>query len=137
MPIAYLSRTEHFSAAHRLHSLKLSDAANVELYGKCNHKNGHGHNYKVEVLVKGQVDAATGMVLNITTLKECMKRTILDSMDHKNLDMDVPYFKDKPSTAENIAVYIWETMSKALPTGDMYEVKLHETDNNVVVYRGE
>ncbi|KAI8922511.1 hypothetical protein DFJ77DRAFT_424725 [Powellomyces hirtus] len=137
MPIVYLSRREHFSAAHRLHSPKLSDAENLAIYGKCNHKHGHGHNYKVEVVVKGELDPTTGMVLNITELKECMKVAIMDVMDHKNLDMDIEYFHDKPSTAENIAVFMWISLAKILPKGELHEIVLHETDNNVVIYRGE
>ncbi|KND00469.1 6-pyruvoyl tetrahydropterin synthase/QueD family protein [Spizellomyces punctatus DAOM BR117] len=137
MPVAYLSRTEHFSAAHRLNTPKLSEEENKTLYGKCNHRHGHGHNYKVEVIVKGQIDPVTGMVLNITELKECMKSAIIDLMDHKNLDVDVQYFHDKPSTAENIAVFIWDNMQRILPKGELHEIRLHETDNNVVLYRGE
>ncbi|KAJ3019805.1 hypothetical protein HKX48_001732 [Thoreauomyces humboldtii] len=137
MPVVYLSRQEHFSAAHRLHAPKLNDQENLALYGKCNSKNGHGHNYKVEVIVKGQLDQVTGMVLNITELKECMKVAVMDVMDHKNLDLDVPYFHDKPSTAENIAVFIWDSLGPLLPRGELHEVVLHETDNNVVMYRGE
>ncbi|KAJ3156489.1 hypothetical protein HDU89_004271 [Geranomyces variabilis] len=137
MPVVYLSREEHFSAAHRLHSPHLSDAENLSVYGKCNHKHGHGHNYKVEVIVKGELDPKTGMVLNITELKDCMKRAIMEPMDHKNIDIDVPYFSDKPSTAENIAVFMWQEMAKILPKGEMHEIVLRETDANVVIYRGE
>ncbi|XP_070559686.1 6-pyruvoyl tetrahydrobiopterin synthase-like isoform X2 [Ptychodera flava] len=132
----YISRTESFSAAHRLHSRHLSDEENKELYGPCNNANGHGHNYKVEVIVKGKVDPVTGMVMNITDLKGFMKSCIMEQLDHKNIDLDVPYFKDKVSTAENIAVFIWDQMQELLPEGSLYEVKVHETDKNVAFYRG-
>lgn len=137
MTIVYLSRKEHFSAAHRLHSPALSDAENLATYGKCNHKHGHGHNYNVEVVVKGELNPRTGMVMNITELKECIRTAIMEPMDHKNLDIDVPYFADKPSTAENIAVYMWQELEKVLPRGELHEIVLRETDANVAIYRGE
>lgn len=139
-PIAYLSRIETFSAAHRLHSKHLSDDENREIYGKCNHINGHGHNYKVEVTVRGIVDKRTGMVINLVDLKKSMKKAIMDNLDHKNLDKDVEYFMENPSTTENLAVYIWMEMEKMLLGNDdvdLYEIKIHETDKNIVIYRGE
>ncbi|KAJ8329181.1 hypothetical protein O5D80_002606 [Batrachochytrium dendrobatidis] len=87
-----------------------------------------------------KIDPITGMVLNLTDLKECMSRSIMDTLDHRNVDLDVPYFQDKVSTAEMITVYIWEQMLKYLPvskTCSLYEVKLYETNNNIVIYRGE
>lgn len=137
VPVVYISRTESFSACHRLHSNFLTDEENKTLYGKCNNPNGHGHNYKVEVTVRGPVDHVTGMVINLTDLKVWMEKAFLSTLDHKNLDKDVPYFKDKVSTAENIAVFIWEKMIEQLPDGLLYEVKVHETEKNVAVYRGE
>ncbi|KAI8816874.1 uncharacterized protein EV422DRAFT_272912 [Fimicolochytrium jonesii] len=137
MPKAYLSRTEHFSAAHRLHSPQLSDPENVELYGKCNHRHGHGHNYKVEVTVKGEIHPITGMVMNLSELKECMKAKVVDILDHRNLDVDIDYFHTNPSTAENIAVYVWTQLAAALTKAELFEVRIHETENNVVFYRGE
>ncbi|XP_032816923.2 6-pyruvoyl tetrahydrobiopterin synthase isoform X3 [Petromyzon marinus] len=135
--IARVTRLESFSASHRLHSPLLSDDENLKIFGKCNNQNGHGHNYKVEVTVRGKIDHATGMVMNIVDLKEAMQRAIMNPMDHKNLDKDVPYFKDVPSTTENVAVFVWENLRKLLPEGSLFEVKIHETDKNVVVYRGE
>lgn len=107
------------------------------MYGKCNNPNGHGHNYKVEVTVRGKIDAKTGMVMNLTDLKKCIEEVIMIPLDHKNLDKDVPYFTTVVSTTENVAVYIWDNMVKVLPPGLLYEIKIHETDKNVVVYRGE
>ncbi|CAG8582435.1 13588_t:CDS:2 [Dentiscutata heterogama] len=138
--IAYLSRKETFSAAHRLHSPYLTEEKNKELYGKCNNPNGHGHNYTgmVQKVPNLPVDPHTGMVMNITDLKKCM-RVVLDELDHKNLDLDVPYFTSCPSTTEMLAVFIWDNMRKHLPKGkyELYEVKIHETENNVVIFRGE
>ncbi|KAH6564279.1 hypothetical protein BASA50_000741 [Batrachochytrium salamandrivorans] len=140
MPTAIVTRAVSFSASHRMHSNKLSAEENALLYGKCNHINGHGHNYRVEVTIKGKIDPITGMVLNLTDLKDCMTRGIMDTLDHRNVDLDVPYFRDRVSTAEMIAVYIWEQMVANLPPSEtyaLYEVRLMETENNIVVYRGE
>ncbi|GAB6032459.1 hypothetical protein CHUAL_011096 [Chamberlinius hualienensis] len=89
----YITRIESFSASHRLHSTQLSDDENAKLFGKCNNPNGHGHNYSVYVTVKGQADPVTGMVMNITDLKQSIFK-VIDDLDHKNLDKDVPYFKN-------------------------------------------
>ncbi|CAG8836133.1 41156_t:CDS:2, partial [Gigaspora margarita] len=93
--------------------------------------------YPVPVILK--VDPHTGMVMNLTDLKKCMGVAILDELDHKNLDLDVPYFTNCPSTTEMVAVFIWNNIRKHLPKGkyELYEVKVHETDNNVVIFRGE
>lgn len=136
LPVVYITRKETFSASHRLHSPKLSDEENRLIFSKCNNKNGHGHNYTVKVTVCGPVDPFTGMVMNLTDLKKHIS-SVLDHLDHKNLDVDVPYFTDICSTAENIAVYIWNSLSKLLPQGTLYEVKINETDKNSARYRGE
>ncbi|XP_056153369.1 6-pyruvoyl tetrahydrobiopterin synthase isoform X2 [Lampris incognitus] len=133
----YITRVQSFSACHRLHSVKLSDEDNKRTFGKCNNPNGHGHNYKVEVTVRGSIDRTTGMVMNLTDLKKCIHEVIMIPLDHKHLDKDVPYFADVVSTTENLAVYIWDNMVKVLPPNLLYEVKIYETDNNIVVYRGE
>ncbi|XP_046354869.2 6-pyruvoyl tetrahydrobiopterin synthase-like isoform X1 [Haliotis rufescens] len=136
-PIVYISRTESFSACHRLHSNKLTDEENAKVFGKCNNPNGHGHNYKVEVVLRGPVDPVTGMVFNLVDLKKYMAEGVMAIVDHKHLDKDVPYFKDVVSSAENIAVYIWDQLKSRLPDNLLYEVKVHETDKNVTFYRGE
>ncbi|XP_024243651.2 6-pyruvoyl tetrahydrobiopterin synthase isoform X2 [Oncorhynchus tshawytscha] len=134
--IGYITRVQSFSACHRLHSPTLSDEVNKRIFGKCNNPNGHGHNYK-EVTVRGKIDRHTGMVMNITDLKQHIEEVIMIPLDHKNLDKDVPYFANVVSTTENVAVYIWDNMVKQLPANLLYEVKIHETDKNIVVYRGE
>ncbi|XP_015273506.1 PREDICTED: 6-pyruvoyl tetrahydrobiopterin synthase-like [Gekko japonicus] len=135
--VARVSRGLCFSASHRLHSKSLSDEENQKLFGKCNNPNGHGHNYKVEVTVQGKIDPTTGMVINLTDLKDYMQEAIMEPLDHKNLDKDVPYFADVVSTTENVAVFIWENLQKRLPKGTLYKVKVYETDKNIVVYKGE
>lgn len=135
--IGYITRVQSFSACHRLHSKELSDEENKKIFGKCNNPNGHGHNYKVEVTVRGKIDRRTGMVMNLTDLKQYIEEAIMIPLDHKNLDKDVPYFADVVSTTENVAVYIWDSLAKLLPPNLLYEIKMHETDKNIVVYRGE
>lgn len=131
-----LSRIECFSAAHRLYNPSLTEAENLALFGKCSWPNGHGHNYKVEVRVKGRVDERSGMVMNLADLKPLIQ-AVLDQVDHRCLDKDVPYFSYKPSTAENIAVFFWEELVGKLPPGvALSKVKVWETDKNVAAYKG-
>ncbi|KAG8230147.1 hypothetical protein J437_LFUL010398 [Ladona fulva] len=137
-PAAYLTRRETFSACHRLHSKHLSSEQNKEIYGKCNNFHGHGHNYTVEVTLKGPIHPETGMVMNINDLKVYMDNAIMKPMDHKNLDKDVPYFSDVVSTTENVAVFVWKNLVKELPNPDiLFEVKIYETEKNIIAYRGE
>ncbi|XP_034936022.1 6-pyruvoyl tetrahydrobiopterin synthase [Chelonus insularis] len=136
-PIAYLTRKESISCAHRLHSPHLTDEENQSIYGKCNNLWGHGHNYTVEVTVRGPVNPTTGMVMNITDLKCYMKKVLMEQLDHKNLDQDVPYFKTTVSTTENLAIYIFDELKTLMPDPSLlYEVKVFETDKNTVSYRG-
>ncbi|NWU54179.1 PTPS synthase, partial [Dromas ardeola] len=120
-------------------SKSLSDEENRKLFGKCNNPNGHGHNYKGKdsLLFSLQIDPISGMVINLTDLKEYMQEAIMEPLDHKNLDKDVPYFAEVVSTTENVAVFIWENLKKLLPVGTLYKVKVYETDQNIVVYKGE
>uniref|UniRef100_UPI00398EFC2F 6-pyruvoyl tetrahydrobiopterin synthase n=1 Tax=Pristiophorus japonicus TaxID=55135 RepID=UPI00398EFC2F len=135
--VVQITRVETFNAAHRLHSNCLSDEENKRIFGKCNNPNGHGHNYKVEVTVRGEVSSRTGMVINLTELKEHLQEAIVKPLDHKNLDKDVPHFANLVSTTENVAIYIWDNLQTRLPPNLLYEVKVYETDKNIVVYRGE
>ncbi|XP_033963082.1 6-pyruvoyl tetrahydrobiopterin synthase isoform X1 [Pseudochaenichthys georgianus] len=135
--LGYITRVQSFSACHRLHSIHLSDEENKRVYGKCNNPNGHGHNYKVEVTVRGKIDAHTGMVMNLTDLKAHIEEVIMIPLDHKHLDKDVPYFAKVVSTTENLAVYIWDHMVELLPPSLLYEIRIHETDKNIIIYRGE
>jgi 6-pyruvoyltetrahydropterin/6-carboxytetrahydropterin synthase len=135
----YLTRRESFSAAHRLHSPHLTNEENALSYGKCNRAAGHGHNYVVEVTLAGEPDARTGMVMNIADLK-IIVQNVLDALDHHNIDVDVEWFREgRPSTAENIAVYLYNQIKVGLGSLShlMYEVKLWETEKNIVMYRGE
>lgn len=133
---AYVTRRMTFSAGHRLHSEALSPEENASVYGKCNNPNGHGHNFTVEVTVLGEIDERTGMVYNLRDLKRVMTEVIENGLDHKNLNLDVPSLKGVIPTAENLAAAIWESLARRLPPGLLHEVKLVETENNHVTYRG-
>lgn len=136
MPVAILTRRETFSASHRLYSNKLSEEENRALFGKCAHVNGHGHNYTLDVSVKGSVDAKTGLVMNLTDLKKTIQEKVMAKVDHKHLNLDVVEFTSLNPTAENIAYVIWQWLKPEL--GNLlYEVRLRETEHNFAVYRGE
>ncbi|XP_026689858.2 6-pyruvoyl tetrahydrobiopterin synthase-like [Ciona intestinalis] len=134
----FLTRRLTLCASHRLHAPQLSDEDNLRIYGKCNNPNGHGHNYEVKVTVYGEVDPITGMVMNAVDLKEYMQKAIMEPMDHKCVDKDIDYFKDKPSTAENIAIYIWQQLEPYMENEkcSLYKVQLCETENIVTEYMG-
>ncbi len=135
-PTAFVTRRMAFSASHRLHNAELSAEENLSVFGKCNNPNGHGHNFTVEVTVAGGIDPRTGMVFNLRALKDVMVEVIEQGLDHKNLNSDVPVLKGVIPTAENISVVIWKMLAERLPSGTLYEVKLIETENNFVCYRG-
>lgn len=135
--MVYLTRRTSFSAAHRLWSSELSEAENIAIYEKCANPNGHGHNYILEVTVQGTPDPRTGMVLNLTDLKQAMNEQVVDWVDHKHLNYDVPWLEGCIPTTEVLAMRFWERLQQALPQGMLYEVKLYETEHNIAIYRGE
>ncbi len=128
------SRSYGFSAAHRLHAPALSPDENVAIYGKCNNPNGHGHNYTLEVTVSGPVDATTGMVVDLLALDRNV-RSLLDQLDHTHLDQEVSAFQSRPSTAENIVVYLWDALAPRL-MGRLVHLRLWETKKNIFEYAG-
>jgi 6-pyruvoyltetrahydropterin/6-carboxytetrahydropterin synthase len=135
--MVYLTRRANFCASHRLWSKHLTEEENYSLYEKCANPNGHGHNYVLEVTVRGRPDPQNGMVLNLTEIKHTMHKYIVDEVDHKHLNYDVPWLEDHIPTTEILVVKFWERLEAALPKGLLYEVKLYETENNVASYRGE
>ena len=137
MPLGYLTRRATFCASHRLHISSKSESENKALFGKCNHPHGHGHNYVLEVTVRSEIDPNSGMIMNLKDLKHIIDELILSDVDHKHLNLDVPEFKDKNPTAEMIALVFWKRLEKNLPERFLFEVKIHETENNVAFYRGE
>ncbi len=135
--MVYLTRRTSFSASHRLWSEQLSDEENLALYEKCANPNGHGHNYVLEVTVRGIPHPQTGMVLNLTELKDIINKQVVDWVDHKHLNHDVPWLEGCIPTTEVLVVKFWERLERAFPWGLLYEVKLFETENNSASYRGE
>jgi 6-pyruvoyltetrahydropterin/6-carboxytetrahydropterin synthase len=132
----YVTRREVFSAAHRLFNEKYSNEDNLRIFGKCSSPNGHGHNYTVEIVVAGEIDPQTGFVIDLKLLKEIINDHILKKVDHKNLNVDVDFLQGIIPTSENIAVGIWNQLVDKLPAGKLYAVKLYETENNYVEYKG-
>ena len=135
--MVYLTRRMSFSASHRLWSKQLTEAENYAVYEKCANPNGHGHNYMLEVTVRGTPDPQTGMVLNLTQLKDAMHEQVVDWVDHKHLNYDVPWLEGSIPTTEVLVVKFWDRLTEMLPRGLLYEVKLYETENNIASYRGE
>ena len=129
-------RKAHFNAAHRLYRKDWSDEKNSEVFSKCSNPNFHGHNYELEVGVTGEVDPATGFVINLDVLKKVIFEEVEKPFDHKNLNIEVPEFKNLNPTVENIAIVIWNKLRKKLDSKYGISVKLYETPRNFVVYKG-
>lgn len=132
-----ISRRAHFNAAHRLHRPDWSAEKNVAVFGKCNNPNFHGHNYEMVVSVTGKIDPETGYVVDVKILKDFIKSEVEDAFDHKNLNLDVPEFKDLNPTAENIVVVIYNKLKVVLDEHLELEVTLFETPRNFVSYSGK
>lgn len=133
-PMIQLTRKYHFSSAHRLHSDLLSDEENKNIFGKCNNPNGHGHNYRLEVTVRGEIDPVTGMVVDLAVLDEVVDRIIMKKFDHKNLNLDTEEFKGLNPTSEVVAMVIWNMLVDHIP--NLYKVGLWETEKNYFEYCG-
>ncbi|OUR92166.1 6-pyruvoyl tetrahydrobiopterin synthase [Flavobacteriales bacterium 34_180_T64] len=129
-----VSRKAHFNAAHRLYRKDWSDEKNDLVFGKCNNPSFHGHNYDLIVSVTGIIDQETGFVIDMKVLKELIKDKIEDAFDHKNLNLDVPEFKDLNPTVENIAVVIYNKLRPMLDEKFDIEITLYETARNYVTY---
>ena len=137
MPKVTVHRKAHFNAAHRLYRKDWSDVKNAQVFGKCSNPNYHGHNYELIVSLTGNIDKETGFVFDLGKLKELIKLEIEDTLDHKNLNIEVEEFKDLNPTAENISVVIYNKLKKHLPTHLEMEVTLYETPRNFVSYSGK
>lgn len=132
-----VSRKAHFNAAHRLFRPDWSDEQNERVFGKCNNPNFHGHNYELIASVTGEIDPETGYVIDIKDLADIIYQEVELAFDHKNLNLDVPDFKDLIPTAEHIAVIIWRKITRRLKPELSLEVTLYETPRNFVMYKGE
>ncbi len=132
-----VTRRLRFNAAHRVHNPRLSDAENTRLFGKCNNPNWHGHNYTLDVSVEGDVDETTGYVCDLSELKKIVEREVIDLVDHKNFNLDVPFMKDVIPTSENIVVAFWKILASRVEPGRLTKLVLWETENNYVEYAGK
>ena len=131
-----VSRKAHFNAAHRLFVENWSDEKNKNLFGKCSNPNFHGHNYDLIVDVTGEVDQVTGVVIDLKELKDIIKNEVEELLDHKNLNLDVLYFKKVIPTAENICIFIWNILRDKISKDNELSVTLYETPRNFVKYSG-
>jgi 6-pyruvoyltetrahydropterin/6-carboxytetrahydropterin synthase len=138
-PFVAITRREGFSASHRLHNPVLSDEENRRLYGICNNPNGHGHNYELEVTVRGEVPARTGMVMNLTDLTRILRESVLPQVDHKHLNHDVPFLAGIIPTAENVAIALWNRIESEVRSFEgcrLHQVRLRESRDSFVDYLG-
>jgi len=133
----YVTRREVFSASHRLYNDALSEGENVQLYDKCANQFGHGHNFVLEVVVRGTIDPVSGYVIDLKILKKILQENVIQKVDHRHLNYEVDFLKGIVPTSENICLGIWDQLKDKLPAGSLYSVKLYETENNYVEYRGE
>ena len=134
----YLSRRVEFSASHVYHNPAFTAEENRRVFGKCNNPNGHGHNYTLEVTVKGEVNGDTGFVLDLKDLKDILNSEVMDVFDHRHLNKEVPEFATEIPTTENIAISIWNRVAPNLNSGtQMHRVRVYETPDLFVDYYGE
>jgi 6-pyruvoyltetrahydropterin/6-carboxytetrahydropterin synthase len=136
MARAAVTRRVHFNAAHRLSNPQFSEEWNRTTFGECNNPNFHGHNYELELTVEGEIDPDTGYVMDLNKLKELAQERLLRHLDHKNLNLDVPWFKTLIPTSENIALVCWRELRSALPANLVLRLRLWETPRNYVDYEG-
>lgn len=134
----YLKRRYYFAAAHRLFNPHFSDEQNWAIFDKCNNPNGHGHNYEVEVILQGQPDRDTGMLMDIYQLDKIVEREIINKVDHKHLNIDVPMLEGINPTAENLAIVFYDLLKPLIaPPASLYGLRLIESRNNTAEYYGE
>ena len=136
--MVFLTRRERFSAAHRLYNPSLTDAENEALYGPCSNPNWHGHNYILWVTIKGEINPETGYVVDLKDLSKLIKERVVSKLDHKNINKEVDFMKDRFVSTENLAKGIWDELEPGiLELGvKLHAVRLEETENNSVEYFG-
>ncbi len=134
----YITRKEHFNAAHRLYRPDWDDKKNYEVFGKCSNPNWHGHNYTLYVSVKGEVNPETGFLVNLKDLSSAIRTHVVEKLDHKNLNLEVDFLKGKLMSTENIAIAIWNQLEHPVKTmgAELHRIKLYETENNYTEYFG-
>ena len=137
----YVSRKEHFNAAHKLYNPSWTKDKNIEVFGPCANENWHGHNFDLIVTIKGMPDPETGFVVDLKKLSTMIRAEVIDKLDHKNLNLDVDFMKDKLASCENLVVEIWKILDRNLhgvtKSGTLHSIRLYETPRNYVEYFGE
>lgn len=135
----YITRREHFNAAHKVYNPEWSDEKNLEVFGKCANPNWHGHNYVLYVTVKGEPDPGTGYVIDLKVLSNIIKEHIIEHVDHKNFNLDVSFTRGMLATTENIVIAMWKQVEPHISKLGcrLHSIKLYETDNNYVEYFGD
>jgi 6-pyruvoyltetrahydropterin/6-carboxytetrahydropterin synthase len=135
--MVYLTRRAEFSASHYYHNPQMTPEENRRIFGKCNNPHGHGHNYTLEVTVSGEVDARTGMVVDLKQLKKILEAEVLQMFDHRFLNKELPVFASKIPTTENIAIEIWNLLAAKLTVARLHRIRLYESPDLYVDYYGE
>jgi len=136
--MVYLTRHEHFNAAHKLYNPNWTEEKNVEVFGKCANSNWHGHNYELIITIKGNVNQDTGFLMDVKVLSGILQKYVCEKLDHKNLNMDVDFMAGKLASTENLAIAIWQQIVPHLPAGvALHCVKLYETPRICVEYFGD
>ena len=135
--MVYLTRRVEFSASHYYHNPELSAEENKRIFGKCNNPHGHGHNYILEVTVKGEIDSRSGFVMDLKQLKDVMNREVVEALDHRHLNKEVPEFARQIPTSENIAIAVWNRLRPKLKLAQLHRVRLYETQDLFVDFYGE
>jgi 6-pyruvoyltetrahydropterin/6-carboxytetrahydropterin synthase len=133
----YLTRKAEFSASHYYQNPEWTPEENQRVFGKCANLNGHGHNYTLEVTVAGEVDTVTGFVIDLKALKDILNREVLDDLDHRHLNKEIPEFAVQIPTTENLAVAIWKRLESKLNPAKLHRIRLYELPNLFVDYYGE
>ncbi|HST79686.1 MAG TPA: 6-carboxytetrahydropterin synthase [Verrucomicrobiae bacterium] len=135
--MVFLTRKAEFSASHYYHNPEFTQEENQRIFGKCNNPHGHGHNYTLEVTVKGQVDSRSGFVVDLKELKDIMNREVIDALDHRFLNKEVPEFSQTIPTTENLAISIWDRLKSKLKLAKLHRIRVYETPDLFVDYYGE
>jgi 6-pyruvoyltetrahydropterin/6-carboxytetrahydropterin synthase len=135
--MVYLTRVEHFNAAHKLYNPEWSREKNDEVFGKCANDNWHGHNYEIHVTVKGEPDPETGFIIDVKRLSHIIKDHVLDKVDHRNLNLDVDFMQGKMCSTEVFVKEIWKQLEPHISGGRLHQIRLYETPRIYVDYFGE
>lgn len=135
----YITRKEHFNAAHKLYREEWSKEKNEEVFGRCANANWHGHNYDLYVTIKGEINPETGFVMDLKDLKEIILVKVVDKLDHRNLNLDVEFMKGKMASTEVLSMEIWKQLASEISSrgAALHCIKLYETENNFVEYFGD